>query len=520
VSTPDQLSPTSLDWALDHISKFGDTDVFPVPFEFRAVRNSWAPIRNELVSLDLAEYRTHPSQQILMPKSRTGFRAALQLDPLDALVYAAVVYDAADSIEKYRVPARLRIVCSNRLQPSADGSLFERGAGWRVYHDRCVELARSGEFAHVLIADIADFYNQVSHHRINNVLQSAGVPIDRSKNVEAFLSRLSAKQSRGIPVGPSASIALAEASLDDADKFLMSRGITYVRYVDDFRIFCPSETEAIRAAHDLTEYLYTAHRLVLATSKTYLYTVGEFTEKELLDPAEREEQGKISKLRALLDEVLQNTGYHFDFEDLPEADLNKVTRDNLVELFGESVAKRPFHLGLIRYFLRRAKQLRTGVLRESVLENLSALAPAMKEVVEYLAVLTSPISAADTGFRILAHLGDSPVGELPFVRMWGLEYFIRRPFAALFPKLLRLAEECRDSLGVRPVALLARAHQQVQWVRSQKEKWANHSPWDRRAIIWAASILPIDERRHWCQLVKDTASDPIDRAVSVLAGGV
>lgn len=139
-----------------------------------------------------------------------------------------------------------------------------------------------------------DFYNQVSHQRVNNVLESAGVLPERAKNIESFLSRLAAKQSRGLRVGPSSSIILAEAALDDVDKFLLSRGLQYVRYVDDFRIFCKSEQEAIEAAHDLTQYLYTAHRLALASSKTVLYTIDRFRSHELVDPEEEEERGKVS----------------------------------------------------------------------------------------------------------------------------------------------------------------------------------------------------------------------------------
>ena len=62
--------------------------------------------------------------------------------------------------------------------------------------------------------------------------------------------------------------------------------------------------------------------------------------------------------------------------------------------------------------------------------------------------------------------------------------------------------------------MLARAYEQVQWIRAQKEKWANHAPWDKRAVICAAKILPDDERKHWCRLVSKTAADPLDRAVA------
>lgn len=513
----DLLTPTSLEWALAHLVKFGDTDIFPVPFELEAVRASWTSVKNELSSTDLGEYRPRPSQQVLMPKSRTGFRVSTQLDPLDSLVYSALIYEASEQIERHRVPSKLDVVCSFRLKPTAEGSLFEAETGWPTFHRKSVELTESSAFTHVITADIADFYNQVSHHRVNNVLESAGISSERAKNIESFLSTIAATQSRGLPVGPASSIVLAEAALDDVDKFLLSRRLEYVRYVDDFRIFCKSEQAAIEAAHDLTHYLYTVHRLALVSSKTVLFTTERFRTRELIDPEEEEERGKVWKLKELVQEVLEKTGYHIEFEELPKSDLNQVTRENLKELFSETVTKRPLHLGLTRYLLRRAKQLRTTALLESVLENLDSLAPAMREVIEYLTAATKAETEKEASRQLLEFAKDSPSGRLPFVRMWIIEFFTRRPAAVDLNSALEIAEESRDNLGVRPIALLAAAAGQVQWVRAQKERWANHAPWDRRAVIWAARILSPDERRHWCRLVKETAADPLDRAVAMLA---
>ncbi len=108
---PDQLSQTSVDWANAHISRFGDTDIFPVPFEFDAIRHCWTTIRHDLASLDLREYQTRAPQFVLVPKTSTGFRASVQPDPIDSLVYSAMIYETAEALEKYRVPAKLGIAC-------------------------------------------------------------------------------------------------------------------------------------------------------------------------------------------------------------------------------------------------------------------------------------------------------------------------------------------------------------------------------------------------------------------------
>jgi len=87
---PDYLSPTSLDWALAHIRKFGDTDIFPVPFEIKPIADRWQEIRKHLEQIDLSAYSVQAAQRVLMPKSRVGFRVATQLDPIDSIVYAAL----------------------------------------------------------------------------------------------------------------------------------------------------------------------------------------------------------------------------------------------------------------------------------------------------------------------------------------------------------------------------------------------------------------------------------------------
>lgn len=141
----------------------------------------------------------------------------------------------------------------------------------------------------------------------------------------------------------------------------------------------------------------------------------------------------------------------------------------------------------------------------------------MKEVIDYLLATVKTKNAESVGRALLEHLEDSPVGGLPFVRLWTLEFFTRKPLAKSYAKAMKLAEDSRQNLGIRPAALIARANKQIQWARAQKERWNNHAPWDRRAVIWSGSILPEDERKHWCGLVKENSTDSLDRAVATLA---
>lgn len=52
-----KLQPRSYDWALNHIEKYGDTDIFPIPFEFSTIRSYWdKDVRPELSQQNVLEW--------------------------------------------------------------------------------------------------------------------------------------------------------------------------------------------------------------------------------------------------------------------------------------------------------------------------------------------------------------------------------------------------------------------------------------------------------------------------------
>jgi hypothetical protein len=449
---------------------------------------------------------------MLIPKANGGFRVATQLDPIDALIYAAISYEAAPSIEARRIPADQSVACSYRVDIDPSGRLFAAESGWPEYHSRSDSLSKSGKYTHVLVADIADFYNQIYTHRVQSALEMSAIPSVRAENIEAFLLSLCAKQSRGVPVGPTASILFAEASLIDVDDFVLRRGIPFARFVDDFRIFCRSSVQ-----HDLVEYIYTSHRLILEQWKSRIYPIGEFQKKELIDPSEIERKSKLEKLQSLIETILFESGYTVGEEDLLEADKQKAVRENLVELFERCVARKPLHLGLARYLLRRATRLRTAALNDVVFENLDALVSVFREVALYLAAAVPRNRAQARGKEIQKFLKSSDYGQFPFLREWTMQLFRSRPDMTTPSAAMKLAETFSDSLGIRPAALIAQSSSKMDWMRAQKETWPNHSPLDRRAIIYAGSSLPARERKIWLEMVLDLTSDPLERAVAQYA---
>jgi hypothetical protein len=504
----ENLQENSLNWAITHIRKFGDTDIFPVPFEYTAIHQQWDLLKSYLLGIDLETHETRAYNRYLVPKPQGGYRVAIQLDPIDTLLYTATVYEAADNIENYRISIDQKISCSYRVQKDVTGQLFKPNSGWDDFQERSQVLVDSGEFSYVLVADITDFYNQVGHHRIENALEAAGVPSSRAKAIERFLGNLTAKQSRGIPVGPSASILLAEVCLSDVDSFLVRGGYVHSRYVDDFRIFCKSLAQAEKALHDLSDYLYTAHRLSLQSHKTKIIGIEEFKDEELFDPEKLEEQSKAQKI---LEQLFLLGKYDSDeAQKMEPAELRKLVRQNLSELFDLCLEKTPLNLGLARYLLRKATQSETAVLQEQVINNIPQLLPVLRDAMTYLYRTTQAKNHELVGGKLIEFLNDSHLAFIPYVKLW-ITHILTEKFAENFET--PVLQFCRQENDNRYLALLAKRRNYLDWVRAQKEVWNNYSPWQRRAIIWSAPVLPADERKHWLKSIEN-AGDKLDYIVA------
>ncbi|MEM9954729.1 MAG: RNA-directed DNA polymerase [Chloroflexota bacterium] len=516
----DNLSQASLDWTLTHIEKFGDTDIFPIPFEYKAIRHTWNEIRKQLVEVNLENYSSNPFRQFLMPKPNGGFRVAIQLSPIDTLIYTAMVYEAAELIEDSRINVSEKVACSYRVKLDAKGQLFSNQSGWKDFHEKSETYSSQADLSFVVLTDIADFYNQISHHRVRNALEMANVSSNRAANIENFLMELTARQSRGLPVGPLASILLAEATLNDVDMFLLRKGYKFTRYVDDFRIFCNSKRESIQALHDLSHYLNASHKLTLASGKTRIVSIEEFREKYLHDPQKVERRKQTEKISEHI-RYLYNARYnsHVEFDEKELLEDRAFIIENLVDLFEEAISESVISLGIIRYLLRRATALDTNQLHESILDNLDKLTPAMRDVVVYFNKTARGKGKKKIGRRLIHFIETSDYAGLPYVQLWIINLLVEKFSSEFSDELGVVCTNLEKTLGKRPQALLAKQNRSLDWMREYREVWQNTPEWDRRAIIWASTALGNDERKHWLERVKRSQND-LDTIIAKAALGV
>ncbi len=266
-----RLKETSLEWALKHALNLGDTDVFPIPFEYRALESDWSDTKKYLRGVDVLEWQVRPLRTLLAPKGKFGFRIITQLDPLDFLLYAATIREIGSDLEKRRVPVSEQVVFSYRFKPSADGHLFDLSVGYGGFQERTRAILRGPKApAFVAVTDIADFYLRIYHHRLKGALEAA---TPHSSHVGAIMSLLSGwntTESYGIPVGSAPSRLLAEITISDVDEALLGSNVKFVRYNDDYRIFARTYSEAYRYLAFLAHFLSRNHGLTPFTSKRQL----------------------------------------------------------------------------------------------------------------------------------------------------------------------------------------------------------------------------------------------------------
>lgn len=510
------LNERSIDWALKHATEFGDTDVLPAPFEYQALNCDFTLVKTHLMASDILDWKTRPHRSLLSPKAKFAFRIITQLDPLDFLVYAACIYELANDIENRRVPTSLNRVYSYRLKPNRDGSLFDETIGYRQFLDESrSKIASRGSNCFVATADISDFYQRIYHHRLENALRSATSKTNHVKAIMGLLSSWNGTESFGIPVGCAPSRALAEITLSDIDEALLAYGVDYIRFNDDFRIFCDSKKQAYQNIALLADLLYKNHGLTLQPQKTNIYECSDFVSKFLTTPLDRELNSLHNKFQELANSIgLSNWYEPISPDELTQDQLTKLGELNLVELFNEECSKLEPDLPVIRFCLRRLGQIGNSEVIETIFNNIESLLSAFADIVKYFKNLRDldPAGKSELGSRLLELMSDSIISELTYHKIWILSVFTQsmewdneHRFIALYNSSLEPA--CRREL----ILALGRSNQR-HWFQSQWRTLFDHPHWERRAVIAAASCMPPDARKHWYQHI-ESQLDPLELAV-------
>ena len=495
-STMLKISPASLDWALQHALSKGDTDIFPRAFEFRAIHSNWDKVRDFLAEQDVLSWTSRPLRQCLSPKRRYGFRIATQLDPLDFLIFSALVFEIGEEIEARRLDDQT--VVSYRFSPQEHGSLFDPAVGYSAFQVRSRELA--SEYQHVVVTDIADFFPRLYLHRVEGALSNATKKNNHVRSLSQLFSQWNQTQSYGIPIGPSPSRLIAELSLDDVDKLLRSEGIAFVRYMDDYRLFANSQVQGYQHLATLANALFKNHGLTLQQEKTSVISTEDF----LQNYNSTGESEELESLTAKFGEFLEGLGIDdpygiIEYEDLEPNSQALIDSLNLEDLLDRQLKCAEIDQQMVRFVLGRLGQMDNPAGVEPILSDIEKVFTVFPQVIQYFTRLRSldreQLSSLDE--RVLSLMNNSYLSQLDYHKCWLLSLFSERTAQGNSERLVSLYSDVQDNFSKRKLTLALGKAGQDYWFRIRKDDIFEYGGWQKRAFLVGASCLPASERKHW-----------------------
>lgn len=507
--------------ALENVTKWGDTDIFPYPLE-NTVLGDLASDAIEFLktihsNLDDA-FQIHP---IWYEKGVTlvgynGLRVGTTIDPMWNAYLLALCIGLGKTIEQERKYLSDKIVHSYRmLDESQDGRLFEEG-GYSRFLRQAEE--HSEEHKYVLVTDIADFYPRIYHHKIENALDRLSDCGDYPSRIMKILDVLSGNVSYGLPIGGNASRILSELVLHSTDRLLVSAGYTYCRYSDDYRIFVDSEDAGYSAMIQLAEFL-SNQGLVLQKSKTQVIRTTELLQRIQADPDQSE--GDLTPAEDTPSEQARRTffGLSLRYDPYsPNADENyaelkaAIGQIDLVGMLADEVQKSRVSIPFTRRLIRAIRLLEEpdrSAAAEMLLANMQALSPVIPNVLITLKDLM-PDLAAGTRDSICRSIRQNIAEESYAFQLNVNVAYAVRVLAELQDSeneaaLVALYGNSSTSFVKRDVILAMTRWGHDHWISLKKTEFPNMSPPERRAFIVASYELG-DEGRHWRQNVKETFS--------------
>ena len=498
-----KLTEESLDFAKQHIEKYYDSDFFPKPFEFDAIWHNWDEVKQELLSKNVEKLWVFPPRSVPALKANGTYRIVHQLEPIDAVIYTAMAFEIAPSVEAARLPAEMKAACSYRLQIH-EGSFFAGGGGYPDFDTRTKEL--SEQYTFILSTDITDFYNQIYLHRLNNAIEHADASLkNKAKDIELFLTKINGKTSQGIPVGPAASVVMSEALMTDIDQFLNSFGLPFTRYVDDIRIFSNDIQSLDNVLRSLTTYLYENHRLTLASGKTMVMEAEKYVAEYLQNPYDLEKEEILESLEVF-------NPYSGDYEELEEEpDEDKIAEQAFLAAIEKALQKKILDVGLAKGIIRRARAMHSPVLIVPILENFQYFLPVVSDAMIYISQITGGSDLSHIQGYIESICASESMNN-PLARYW-IEWFVAQHTQLLVGTGVQ--QIINSSTNVENQAIAAVTGNNIAWVRQMKSQIYNMSARGRRAILYSTRILPSDERTHWLKMTIGSTQFLIDKWVAV-----
>ena len=512
--------------ALSNVVKYGDTDVFPFPFE----KFMFDDKSDDCLAL-LMERDHHFEQHLadsppltietLSPVGYTGFRRVTQIEPFWNVYFLALAISIAEEAEKYRIPRDRETIYSYRYEWSQESQSLFGDSTWTDYRRRVCDIAR--DFQYVVLTDIADFYPRISHHELENTLNRLGSRGTGPHRIMSLLQQFSQTKSYGLPVGGPASRILAELALADVDRLLELRQVVFCRYADDYSILCNSKSEAYKTLVFLSDMLLN-EGLSLQKSKTRILSSNEFLDfHSYLDPRHgtatpATEEQKLLNLSIRYDPYSPTAVE--DYDSLKDA----VEKIDVLGILSREVAKTTIDQTVTKQAINALRVLDSNVQERALhvllaSENLASLAPVFSVVMRAVRGIYDDLGDkgkkfVDTAFIELfdseSHLLAVDLNLSFYIQGLSRQYDRRKEQI-----LAEIYERTTSHLLKRQIIRVMADWQCDHWVFDQVRKFRTYSVWEKRALVVASFCLG-EQGRHWRRNVRPNL-DPVELLIKAWA---
>ena len=136
------------------------------------------------------------------------------------------------------------------------------------------------------------------------------------------------------------------------------------------------------------------------------------------------------------------------------------------------------------------------------------LLPIVREIAIFARAVLDSSSVGQIADSLI-HSLNSPVFKVPYVNLW-LSYILQDECFNSYERDV----DYENLVSLRDQALVAKRRNDLVWVKSHKSGLDVLGPWERRAILFASSVLSRDEMSNWLK-VAGARGDVIEHAISV-----
>lgn len=502
--------------AIDNISKFGDTDIFPFPIENALFYDRPNDVKTilERISTDFDSWiADYPVESInsCIPVGITGFRWAAVIDPIWNAYLLYEVLRISKDIESKRIPVEKNSVFSYRIKLNQSTSkIFDSEFTWRKYYETAREKARNS--AYVIKFDISDFYTRIYHHRLDNALSRSTSNTTAVKRIKTIITSISKNTSYGLPVGGNAARILAEALLNSFDQIINSKKINFCRYVDDYIIFAESKEDAFKKLNWCAEFLLRNEGLTLQKNKTQILTSAEFiSQSTVILEGEDDEDGKkrASFMRINIKYDPYSATAEEDYQELKR----KLSDFDIVPLIKEEIRKSRIHHAFGKQLLNAINILEKEPLNlafKTIASNLEAFYPVYPSVMQLANKKLLECDEETISFFI------GTLSALVFSNSYIIQTDNNASYTAriLSLKNSESSHQAIDHISSNSRSALVKMNclyamtnlNNTFWLSDIKPQFSTLTSWERRAFI-ASSYFLNDEGSFWRQKIESQFSD-------------